>query len=193
MTVFSDPLAANLGVLGIIFFGIGSYAIYKYFMNKDNSSVNQGFAYFLFGTGFYSVIYGLFYSLLWPEPEGGAYSILFGDPLTLLGFVELFAGYTLLKNSDMFFVGLYGFFAGIYGIVSGYEGYLDGMTKSPLAMFLLYLGAGVTGLLVWPLVISRNKYIGILVGIVAILTGIMALIIGLPAIGEHLTSFAHAP
>lgn len=193
MTVFSDPLAANLNVVGIIFFGIGMYSIFRYFMNRDSQQLNQSFAYFLLGTGLYSLIYGLFYSLLWPEPEGGAYSILFGDPLVMLGIVELFTAYSLIKSTDLLFTGLFGFFAGIYGIISGYDGYIDHMTNSPIAMFLLYLGAGVTGLLVWPLVISKNKYLALLVGIIAILTGLMALIIGIPAVGEHLVDFAHAP
>ncbi len=193
MTVFSDPLAANLAVLGIIFFGIGSYAIYKYFMNKNEGSFDQGFSYFLIGTGLYSLVYGLFYSLLWPEPEGGAYSILFGDPLVMLGIVELFTAYILLKNSNLYFTGLFGFFAGIYAIVSGYDGFLDGMTKSPTAMLLLYLGAGFTGILVFPLVLTKNRYLGLLTGVIAFLTAIMALIIGIPALGEHLIGFAHAP
>lgn len=193
MTVFSDPLAANLTVLGIIFVGLASYVVYRFFMGKENDEMNKGFSYFLIGTGFYAFIYGLFYSILWPEPEGGAYSILFGDPLLLLGLASLIAGYIILKKASLTFTGIMAFFAGIYAIVSGYDGYLDKMTNSPIAMLLLYLGAGISGILVLPLILTKNKWLAILVAILMVLTGILAFIIGLPAIGGHLKDFAHAP
>jgi hypothetical protein len=60
MTVFSDPLAANLTVLGIIFVGLATYVVYRYFMGKESEDMDKGFSYFLIGTGFYALIYGLF-------------------------------------------------------------------------------------------------------------------------------------
>ena len=193
MTVFSDPLAANLTVLGIIFVGLASYVVYRFFMGKENDETDKGFSYFLMGTGFYAFIYGLFYSMLWPEPEGGAYSILFGDSLLLLGLASLIAGYIILKKGSLTFMGIMAFFSGTYAIVSGYDGYLDKMTNSPIAMLLLYLGAGISGILVLPLILTKNKWLAILVAILMVLTGILAFIIGLPAIGGHLKDFAHAP
>lgn len=157
--LFTDPLAANLFIIGIMFIGIAAYIFYRFFLGKEVEEIDSGFAYFLLGTGFYSVIYGLMYSILWPAPEGGSYSILFGDPLALFGFVSVFAGYTLLKKSHLGFVGVFAFFAGIYSIISGYEGYLLGMTKSPIAMFLMYLGTGFGGILVLPLTILKSKSI----------------------------------
>ena len=193
MTVFSDPLAANLTVLGIIFVGLATYVVYRYFMGKESEDMDKGFSYFLIGTGFYALIYGLFYSMLWPEPEGGAYSILFGDPLLLLGLASLIAGYIILKKASLMFAGIMAFFSGFYAIVSGYDGYLDKMTNSPIAMLLLYLGAGISGILVLPLILTKNKWLAILVAVIMFLTGILAFIIGFPAIGGHLKDFAHAP
>ncbi len=193
MTVFSDPLAANLVVLGTIFLGLATYVFYRYFMGKEDENFDKSFSYFLLGTGFYALIYGLFYSMLWPEPEGGAYSILFGDPFLLLGLASLIAGYMILKKVSLTFAGIFGFFSGIYAIVSGYDGYLDNMTSSPIAMLLLYLGAGVTGILVLPLIVTKNKWLAILVAVIMVLTGLLAFIIGFPAIGGHLKDFAHAP
>jgi len=193
MTVFSDPLAANLTVLGIIFVGLATYVVYRYFMGKESEDMDKGFSYFLIGTGFYALIYGLFYSMLWPEPEGGAYSILFGDPLLLLGLASLIAGYIILKKASLMFAGIMAFFSGIYAIVSGYDGYLDKMTNSPIAMLLMYLGAGISGILVLPLILTKNKWLAILVAVIMFLTGILAFIIGFPAIGGHLKDFAHAP
>ncbi len=193
MTAFSDPLAANLVVLGTIFIGLATYVFYRYFMGKEDDNFDKSFSYFLLGTGFYALIYGLFYSMLWPEPEGGAYSILFGDSFLLLGLASLIAGYMILKKVSLTFAGIIGFFAGIYAIVSGYDGYLDNMTSSPIAMLLLYLGAGVTGILVLPLIVTKNKWLAILVAVIMVLTGLLAFIIGFPAIGGHLKDFAHAP
>ncbi len=193
MTVFSDPLAANLALIGTMFFGLAAFVVYRFFLGKDKEEVNQSFSYFLLGTGFYALIYGLFYSMLWPEPEGGSYSILFGDPLALFGLATLLAGAIIIKKGSLSFAGFFGFFAGIYSIVSGYEGYLLKMTQSPIAMFLLYLGAGVSGILVLPLVLTKNKWIAVLTAIVLVLTGIVAFVIGIPAVGEHLSGFAHAP
>jgi Predicted membrane protein len=86
-----------------------------------------------------------------------------------------------------------GIFSGIYAIVSGYDGYLDKMTNSPIAMLLLYLGAGISGILVLPLILTKNKWLAILVAVIMVLTGILAFIIGFPSIGGHLKDFAHAP
>jgi Predicted membrane protein len=98
-----------------------------------------------------------------------------------------------LKKASLMFAGIMAFFSGIYAIVSGHDGYLDKMTNSPIAMLLLYLGAGISGILVLPLILTKNKWLAILVAVIMVLTGILAFIIGFPAIGGHLKDFAHAP
>lgn len=193
MTVFSDPLAANLVVLGTIFIGLAVYVVYKYYMGGKNEEYDKSFSYFLIGTGFYALAYGLFYSMLWPMPEGGSYSILFGDPYVLLGLASIMGGFAILKNISLTFPGIFAFFSGIMAIVSGYEAYLLNMTRSPVGMLLLYLGAGLSAILILPLIFTKNKWLAVLVALIMVLTAIMAFIIGFPAIGEHLESFAHAP
>jgi len=43
------------------------------------------------------------------------------------------------------------------------------------------------------LILTKNKWLAILVAVIMVLTGILAFIIGFPAIGGHLKDFAHAP
>jgi putative membrane protein len=195
--LFTDPLAANLFLIGMMFIGIAAYIFYRFFLGKENTEVDNGFAYFLLGTGLYSVIYGLMYSILWPAPEGGGYSILFGDPLALFGFVSVFAGFSIIKKANLGFVGIFGFFAGLYAIISGYEGYLLSMTRSPISMFLMYLGTGFGGIFVLPLTLLKPKsMITKIVAILALIAFVGAAIIsfytGASAIGGHMKSFAHA-
>lgn len=195
--LFTDPLAANLYVIGIMFFGIAAYVFYGFFMKKENAQVDQGFAYFLLGTGFYALLYGLVYSILWPAPMGGAYNILFGDPLALFGLVSIFAGYTILKKSSLAFVGVFAFFAGLYAILSGVGGYNLHMTHSPIAMLLLYLAAGIGGILTVPIAVFRNtlsanKWIAILLIIAFLGAAILSFYIGSSAISEHMAGFAHS-
>lgn len=190
--LFTDPLAANLYVIGIMFFGFGAFAVYRFLLNKQSAEVDSGFAYFLIGTGVYSLIYGLLYSVIVPNPFTVAYGVLFGDPLVLLGVVSLFTGYIVLKRVSLGFASIFAFFAGIYAIISGVNGYRLGMS-SPLVLLLLYLGAGIGGLLVVPLTVTKNRTVivitAILVAIAFFGAAALAIYTGSSAIGGHLVDF----
>ncbi len=55
-------------------------------------------------------------------------SILFYDPLTILGFLAVFSGIFIIKEIDTIFIAIFALFAGIYAIISGVSGYELGMT-----------------------------------------------------------------
>lgn len=191
--LFTDPLAANLFIVGIMFFGFGSYAVYRFLLNKNKAEVNTGFAYFLLGTGAYALLYGLLYSIIVPSPFTVADGELFGDPLVFLGIVSIITGVIMVKNVSLSFVSIFAFFAGILGITYGVEGYKLGMS-SPLVLLLMYLGAGIGGILVVPLVLVPNKkamqITAILAAIAFFGVAIITLYVGTTAIGGHLVDFA---
>ena len=188
--VFSDPLAANLVLLGTVYMGIAAYVGFRYILGRESDEVSRAYGSFLTLTGAYATIYGLFYSILWPGPMTGAYNILFGDSLTLFGFLALLSGWAILKKGSLYFVGIMAFFVGIYAIVSGVGAYQLSMTKAPLVMLSLYLASGVSGLLVPVTVITRNRIVSILQVIVLVVAALSAFAIGFPAISGHLAAFA---
>lgn len=147
-TLFTDPLASNLVFVGILLAGLAMYAAVKYVFRRELEGLDKSFGYFLLILGGYFAVYGLFYSLLWPQPMTGAYNILFGDSMVVLGFVSLLGGYSLIRGISLAFVSVFAFFAGLYGLVSGVWGYLYGMTSSPIGLLGMYMGAGVGGMLV---------------------------------------------
>ncbi len=193
--LMTDPLAANLFIVGIMFFGFGSYAIYRFLLNKNSAEVNNGFAYFLIGTGAYALLYGLLYSIIVPSPFTVAYGELFGDPLVFLGLVSVITGVIMVKHVSLSFAGIFAFFAGIFGISYGVSGYQLGMS-SPLVLLLMYLGAGIGGILVAPLVMVPNKRARQIVAILAAIAffgvAIITIYTGNTAIHGHLVDFAKA-
>ncbi len=185
--LFTDPLAANLFVLGTFFVGLIVYLVY-FIRNKENEKLNRSFGYFLVLSGIYFIIYGVFFSLLTPKPIGTGYSILFYDPLTILGFLAVFSGIVIIKEIDTIFIAIFALFAGIYAIISGVSGYELGMTKEPLAMLGLYATSGLAGILFLPLKFSR-KIPGIIIIVLLIVAAFLAFFIGGSAVYEHLQGF----
>ncbi len=187
--VFSDPLAANLVLLGTVYIGIAAYVVFRYILGRESDEVSRSYGSFLTLTGAYATLYGLFYSILWPGPMTGAYNILFGDSLTLFGFLSLLSGWAILKKSNLYFVGIMAFFVGIYAIVSGVGAYNLSMTRAPLVMLSLYLASGVSGLLVPATIITKNKVVSILLVITLVVAALSAFAIGFPAVPGHLAAF----
>ncbi len=221
--LLTDPLAANLTLLGVLLMGLAFYAATKYVLRKDYPNLDRQFGYFLLSIGGYFTVYGLFDSLLWPAPMTGAYNILFGDSMAILGFVSLMGGISLVKELGLGFVSIFAFFAGIYAVVSGVSGYNYGMTSAPLALLGMYLGAGVTGILMPVAYFTRqlstlsthgtrtssrpgkdvaavamhgitiSQIFAILFIIAAVIGALVALYTGYSAVAEHLHAFASTP
>ncbi len=187
--VFSDPLAANLVLLGTVYIGIAAYVVFRYILGRESDEVSRSYGSFLTLTGAYATLYGLFYSILWPGPMTGAYNILFGDSLTLFGFLSLLSGWAILKKSNLYFVGIMAFFVGIYAIVSGVGAYNLSMTRARLVRLSLYLASGVSGLLVPVTIITKNKVVSILLVITLVVAALSAFAIGFPAVPGHLAAF----
>jgi uncharacterized membrane protein len=193
--LFTDPLAANLFVVGIMFASFGSYAIYRFLLNRNKTEINMGFAYLIIATGIYALFYGILYSIVVPTPFTVADGELFGDPLIILGVASILIGVLMNKKVSLAFAGIFTFFGGIMGVVYAIEGYRLGMS-SPLYLLLLYLGAGIGGILTAPLVVLPNKravqILAVLVAIAFIGVAILSFFIGTTAIGGHLVDFAKA-
>ncbi|MCL4333729.1 MAG: DUF981 domain-containing protein [Candidatus Thermoplasmatota archaeon] len=193
--LFTDPLAANLFVVGIMFASFGSYAIYRFLFGRNKPEINMGFSYLLIATGLYALLYGVLYSVIVPTPFTVADGELFGDPLVILGVASILVGIMMSRKVSLAFAGIFTFFGGILGVVYAIDGYRLGMS-SPLYILLLYLGAGIGGMLTAPLVVLPNKkavqVLAILVAIAFLGVAILAFIIGTTAIGGHLVDFAKA-
>ena len=191
--LFTDPLAANLFVVGIMFDSFGSYAIYRFLLNRNKPEINAGFAYLLIATGIDALSYGVLYRVIVPSPFTVADGELFGDPMVILGVASILIGVLMNKKVSLAFAGIFTFFGGILGVIYAIQGYILGMS-SPLYILLLYLGAGIGGILTAPLVVLPNKravqVLAVLVAIAFLGVAILALIIGSTAIGGHLVDFA---
>ncbi|MEM3820165.1 MAG: DUF981 family protein [Candidatus Micrarchaeaceae archaeon] len=193
--VFVDSLTVMLLSLGL-----SSLVLALYFLGKAANKkwlaelVVPGFA-----LGFFDFISGFVMSFQWPLP--GAYNMLFGDPLLMLGLIMMAGAYMLHKNMNPRVLSLFGFFLGIYMAVE-LAGMIAFKLEGPVSFALsssnhfvtafgLYLFATLSALFS-PIVFMDAKgdgrYAYYLLFILLIIVAFMAFFIGYGGIYEHLGS-----
>lgn len=159
---FVDTLAFQLFTLafisGLLFYsGIIGYVTFRRFGPARTLEHLRGQAVPLGGMGFIVFAIGLWGEIVWPLP--GSFNILFFDPYSLLGIVLI--GYAISVNRGWRtqYVGFLAAMTGLLSIYYGASAYNLGLTKEPLAMFLLYVAMGGTAVFTFPVTLWIDRMV----------------------------------
>ncbi|MEM0020957.1 MAG: DUF981 family protein [Fervidicoccaceae archaeon] len=196
MALFIDPLTAQLFAMAGAFILIG-YAFAKISMlhttyEEIMKELKPLYIPILL-LGIYIAVSGIFCNLLWPLP--GSYNILFYDLYPLLGVGLIALAISIKYNYKLEYIGFLALVFGIVTIYYGAVGYANNMTKEPLALFLLYGGAGLSSVLFYfaSYQLDRgkvNRGLLILEAALLVLTGLLAAYISANSVPQHLKLFA---
>lgn len=107
--------------------------------------------------GIVILIIGFWGMFTWPLP--GAYNILFFDIYTLFGLIVLGFGLSVYLGFRLQYVGVLSIVSGGIVIAYGARAYQLHLTSTPWAMFLMYLGWGVTAILAFPVAIIADGWL----------------------------------
>ena len=159
---FVDTLAFQLFSLafvsGLLFYsGVVGYVTYLRHGARATFDHLKGQAVPLGGLGVIIGSIGLWGEIVWPLP--GSYNILFFDPYVLLGVVLVAFSISVFFRWRTQYVGLLAAFVGLLSIYYGANAYNLGLTKEPLAMFLLYLAMGGTAVFTFPVTLWLDRYV----------------------------------
>ena len=103
------------------------------------------------------LVMGFYGMMTWPLP--GAYNILFFDIYTLFGIIILGFGISVALRFRLQYVGVLSLVSGFTVIAYGWRAYQLGLTSTPWAMFLMYIGFGVTAILAFPVAIIADGWL----------------------------------
>ncbi|MGC8629315.1 MAG: DUF981 family protein [Candidatus Micrarchaeia archaeon] len=183
--MFVDPLAVMLlGVSASAAFL--AYAVFGLAKGKRNLAI---LAPVMFALGAFDFLSGFYLSFFWPLP--GAYNMLFGDPMLILGIIMLAGAYALHENFDVRPISLLGFLLGIYLFAESYGMVAFGLEKGvyllpALSFFLLSAISAILSPVVYLSPKGSGKALYYLLGVVLVLVVIAALFVGLSSIIGHL-------
>ncbi|MFZ0698731.1 MAG: DUF981 family protein [Thermoplasmata archaeon] len=107
--------------------------------------------------GLVALVAGFWGMFNWPLP--GSYNILFYDVYTLFGIIVLTFGVSQILNFRLQYAGVLSLVAGFTVIAYGWRAYQLNLTSTPWAMFLMYIGFGVTAILAFPVAIIADKWL----------------------------------
>lgn len=107
--------------------------------------------------GLVILIIGFWGMFTWPLP--GSYNILFFDVYTLFGLIVLGFGLSVLARFRLQYVGVLSLVSGGIVIAYGARAYQLGLTSTPWAMFLMYLGWGATAILAFPVAVIADGWL----------------------------------
>jgi len=159
---FVDTLAFQLFTLafvsGLLFYsGVVGYVTYLRHGPRRTFEHLRAQAIPLGGLGVIIASIGLWGEIVWPLP--GSFNILFFDPYVLLGVVLLGFAVSVAFRWRTQYVGLLAMMVGLLSIYYGAEAYNLGLTKEPLAMFLLYVAMGGTAVFTFPVTLWLDRYV----------------------------------
>jgi putative membrane protein len=89
----------------------------------------------------------------------GAYDILFYDPYLMMGMALLGFSACIILRLDTKYAGLFALMVGALSIYYGTNAYSLGLTKEPIAMLLLYVAFGITGIFAFPFTLFIDRII----------------------------------
>jgi len=159
---FVDTLAFQLFSLAFVsaalfYSGLVGYVTYLRYGPRRTFEHLRSQAVPLAGLGVVITSIGLWGEIVWPLP--GSYNILFFDPYTLLGITLLAYAICLALRWRTQYVGLLAAMVGLLSIYYGANAYNLGLTKEPLAMFLLYVAMGGMAIFTFPVTIWIDRYV----------------------------------
>ncbi|EQB73370.1 MAG: hypothetical protein AMDU4_FER2C00073G0016 [Ferroplasma sp. Type II] len=181
---FIDPLAVMLLSLGISLALISAF-FYMAANGKDLKELTiPSFAF-----GFLDFLSGFLMSRYWPLP--GAYNMLFGDPLLILGLLLMAGSIMIYKQQSLRTLSIPGLMLGIYLFVESaaiVNFKLEGGSHLLPAM-ALYVMSGISAVYSTVLFIKpedNRKYLYYIAFILLAITAFIALFLGYGAIYGHL-------
>ena len=159
---FVDTLAFQLFSLafvsGLLFYsGLVGYLTYRKYGPQRTFEHLRAQAVPLGGIGVIMAAIGLWGEIVWPLP--GSYNILFFDPYLLLGIILIGFAVSVGFKWRTQYVGLLAAFTGLLSIYYGANAYNLGLTKEPLAMFLLYVALGGTAIFTFPVTLWIDEFV----------------------------------
>jgi putative membrane protein len=181
---FIDPLAVMLLSLGISAALISAF----FFMAARGEDLKE-LVIPAFAFGFFDFISGFIMSELWPLP--GAYNMLFGDPILILGLLLMAGSIMIYKQQSLRTLSIPGVMLGIYLFIES-AAIINFKLESGdnlLAAMGLYIMSGVSAVYSVILFIkpeNNRKYLYYIAFILLALTALIALFIGYEAIYGHL-------
>ncbi|EQD79085.1 membrane protein containing DUF981, partial [mine drainage metagenome] len=155
MAAFIDDLALEYFLVTLVSVLTLYTIVYVYLEYRNNGTKDlrsamapAGFPLLVLGGVILTI--GLFQEFVWPLP--GSYNIFYGDPFLMLGMVTLLYAISVLRDYKLQFPGIFALAIGLLAIVYGYNGYINTLPSASEALntFLLYLGYGAFGILVYP-------------------------------------------
>ncbi len=184
---FVDPLAIML--LGV---AMSATFIAYYIIGSAKGKRNlANLAGPIFALGLFDFLSGFYMSFFWPLP--GAYNMLFGDPMLMLGLIMLSGGFALYENLDVRPISLLGFLLGIYLFVESYGMVAYQLEKGvylppALGFFLVSALSGFVSPVVYVTPKNKGKIAYYFLAALVILVAIAAMFISLTSINGHLIS-----
>ncbi|MEM0074270.1 MAG: DUF981 domain-containing protein [Candidatus Micrarchaeaceae archaeon] len=183
--MFVDPLAVML-------LGVSASAVFIAYYLIAAAKGRRAFsdiALPMFLLGAFDFLSGFYMSFFWPLP--GAYNMLFGDPMLMLGVIMLAGGYALYKGISPKPISLLGFLLGIYLFAESYGMYAFSMEPlQDMAVALSFYLVSAVAALLSPLVYITPKKSGkaayYFLAAVLIIVVILAMLIGVTSIIGHL-------
>jgi putative membrane protein len=185
--VFIDSLSVTLLLLGFSSLTISLYFFLSARGKKDISALIV----LAFIFGLFDSISGFIMSFTWPLP--GAYNMLFGDPLLVLGLIMVAGAYMLYKKIDAKILSIFGFLLGVYLAVcaAGIVNFNLETGVNFLPAFGLYVMSALSALfspLVYINAKNRKKYVYYFLFALLVITSFVAFFLGYTSIYKHLQS-----
>lgn len=198
---FIDNLAYGLFSISfasflLLYTVISMYLVYRR-GGKNYSDYLKSASIPLLLIGIYMVITALWGQFTWPLP--GSYNTLFYDPMVSFGLLLIGFFAAVRYKVRLEYVGFFGLLVGLLVIVYGIQGYQIGLTQAPLAMLVMFILYGLSGIIAYPVALIADRLPGhkksVWVGwyvflalfcILMLLAGLLSAGAGFQAISAHL-------
>ncbi len=182
---FIDSLAVMLLLTGLSALVLAFYVFLSLKGKKDLSVLVVPT--FIFGI--FDAVSGFVMSFTWPLP--GAYNMLFGDPLLVLGLILIAGAFMIYKKMDVRILSIFAVFLGIYIAISAAAMYNFHLERgidliSALGFYIAAALSAIFSPLVYINAKSSGKYAYWFLFALLIVTAFAALFIGYNAIYSHL-------
>jgi putative membrane protein len=198
---FIDNLAYGLFSISfasflLLYTVISMYLVYRR-GGKNYSEYLDSAAVPLLLIGIYMVVQALWGQFTWPLP--GSYNTLFYDPLMAFGLLLISFFVAVRYEVRLEYVGFFGLLVGLMVIIYGIQAYHIGLTSAPLAMLVMYLLYGMSGIVAYPVALIADRlpghkkqvwfgwYVFLAVFcILMLLAGLLSAGAGFQAVSQHL-------
>jgi putative membrane protein len=201
--VFIDNLAYGLFSISmasflLLYTVISMYLVYR--RGKRNySDYLESATVPLLLIGIYMIVQALWGQFTWPLP--GSYNTLFYDPMVAFGLLLVSFFLAVRFKVRLEYVGFMGLLVGLMVIIYGVQAYNIGLTSAPLAMLVMFIFYGLSGIIAYPVSLIADRLPGhkrkvwagwyVLLALFCVFVLLAALLsagAGVQAVSQHLIS-----